>query len=276
MNLFDAHNHWHHAKLAPHRREIEPELLRIGLVAAIVNGTQEGDWDHVASLAIEDQRAWPAFGVHPWNVSDRSPHWLEKLEDMLATHRLASVGEIGLDRWIEGHNLEDQAAVFTAQLALAVKYDRPATVHCLRAWGALTEIVRHHVLPPRGFLLHAYGGSVDLTDEFVERGAYFSFSPYFLHERKTGQREVFRILPLDRLLVETDAPSLWPPADRNPRPLQDADGEPVNHPANLDVAYAGLAEVRGCEVEELAAAVEKNFMRLFGRGAEMLPAVFTA
>ncbi|MEO8353792.1 MAG: TatD family hydrolase [Chthoniobacteraceae bacterium] len=268
MKLFDAHNHWHHPKLAPYRSDIEPELRRIGLAAAIVNGTCEADWDDVAALAAKDQRAWPAFGIHPWNVSERSRDWREKLEELLTTHPPSSVGEIGLDRWIEGHDLKDQTAVFTAHLALAVKYDRPATVHCLQAWGALTEIVRHRALPRRGFLLHAYGGSAELAHEFVERGAFFSFSPYFLHERKSAQREVFRMLPLDRLLVETDAPSLWPPEERNPRPLQDADGEPINHPANLDIAYAGLAEVRGCEVAELADAVEKNFIRLFGWGAE--------
>jgi TatD DNase family protein len=75
----------------------------------------------------------------------------------------------------------------------------------------------------------------------VRRGAYFSFSPYFLHERKAAQREAFAAIPLNRLLVETDAPDLRPPDGANPRPLIGSDGNPANHPANIDVSYRGLA-----------------------------------
>jgi TatD DNase family protein len=100
---------------------------------------------------------------------------------------------------------------------------------------------------------------------FVERGAYFSFSPYFLHGRKAAQREVFAAIPVDRLLVETDAPDLRPPDEWNPRPLIDVEGNPVNHPANIDVAYQGLARIRGMEVEKLAPAIAQNFARIFGQ-----------
>ena len=174
------------------------------------------------------------------------------------------MGEIGLDCWIEGHDIADQTDVFIAQLALAAERNLPATIHCIQAWGTLWDVVRTHSMPARGFLLHAYGGSLEMMRGFVERGAYFSFSPYFLHERKAAQRAVFAAIPDDRILVETDAPDLRPPDERNAHPLFDASGAPLNHPANIATAYDGLADIRGITVDALAESVAANFARLFG------------
>lgn len=259
MNYLDAHNHLHDARLAQHRTAIFDELRRIGVANAVVNGTRESDWDAVTALGFGK----PSYGLHPWYVRERSDPWLDRLRAILLAEPHAAVGEIGVDRWVEGHDLAVQTPIFTAQLDLAAELHRPATIHCIRAWGALWEVLQSHPLPS-GFLLHAYGGPVEMVAGFVERGAYFSFSPSFLAERKAAQREIFRTLPLDRLLVETDAPDLRPPDDRNPRPLAAPDGSPINHPANIDLTYATLAELRGLPLDELAGIVAQNFARLFG------------
>lgn len=258
MNYLDAHNHLHDARLAPHRSAILDELQRMGVADAVVNGTRESDWDAVSQLGFGK----PSYGLHPWYVNERSKHWLDDLRARLAAAPHAAIGEVGLDRWVEGHDPAVQTPVFVAQLQLAAELSRPVTIHCIQAWGALWETLQTHDLP-RGFLLHAYGGPAEMVAGFVERGAYFSFSTHFLHERKTPQREIFRRLPLDRLLVETDAPDLRPPDERNPRPLTAPDGAAINHPANIDLAYATLAELRGIPIEELATIVAENFARLF-------------
>ena len=103
---------------------------------------------------------------------------------------------------------------------------------------------------------------------FAARGAYFSFSGSFIAEQKHKKRVAFREVPADRLLVETDAPAMPLPDGMIRYPLPPAPGgEPVNHPANLGVAYEGLAELRGLALEELARIVEANFHRLFGKGS---------
>ena len=262
MKLIDAHNHLADARLLPHLPAILPML---DLECAVVNGTREGDWPAVAALASEHAWVLPSFGLHPWHVAGRTSRWLDELRGQLDAHPRAGVGEIGLDRWIEGHDMADQTSVFTAQLALAAERDLPATIHCIQAWGALWEVVRTHPLPARGFLLHAFGGPPEMVRGFADRGGYFSFSPYFLHERKTAQRSVFAAIREDRLLVETDAPDLLPPDDRNPHPLHDETGARLNHPANIEVACAALAGIRGVTVGELVETVAANFARLFGR-----------
>jgi TatD DNase family protein len=125
--------------------------------------------------------------------------------------------------------------------------------------------LRHVNTPARGFLLHAYGGPLEMMPKFAEHGAYFSFNGAFLDARHAAKREVFKKIPADRLLVETDAPAMPLPADRARFTLPPApDGSPVNHPANLAATYAALAELRGVPLDALAAQVEENFLRFFG------------
>ena len=261
--LLDAHNHLHDVRLLTWRSEFLAELPALGIRGAVVNGTREADWPEVAALAAQTPWVLPSFGLHPWHVNERSDVWLEKLRHFLDTHPSAGVGEIGLDHWIESHDPLAQADCFRAQFAIAAERNLPATIHCIRAWGALWDIIRENAVPARGFLLHAYGGPAEMVRGFLSRGAYFSFSPYFLHERKSAQREIFRTLPAERILVETDAPDLAPPLEQNPHLLMGAGGKTLNHPANLILAYDALAKTRGVTCDELAAVAEKNFTRLF-------------
>lgn len=260
--FIDAHNHLHDPRLSP----VRGELLRTlpGIVGcAVVNGTRESDWSAVAELAAENPWIIPSFGLHPWHVNARSADWKATLLTWLDKVPRAAVGEIGLDRWIEGHDLPAQIECFRWQLAVAAGRDLPATIHCVRAWGALDETLRACALPKRGFLLHSFAGPVEMVPALVKMGAYFSFSPYFLHERKAAQRETFRHIPADRLLVETDAPDLAPPPERNPNPLCAPDGATINHPANIATAYHAVAELRGMTPETLCALVAENFARVF-------------
>jgi TatD DNase family protein len=262
--LFDAHNHLQDERLDPWRNQIVALMPQTGLVEMVVNGSCEEDWPQVAELAR--QHAWirPAFGLHPWYVKERGPHWLSVLRSLLEAHPNAVVGEIGLDRWIENPEIDTQLDCFRAQMALAVELDRPATIHCLRAFGLLHETLRSMTLPRRGFLLHSYGGPVEMVPGFIQLGAYFSISPYFAHPRKAAQLATFAQIPLHRLLTETDAPDMWPPEDLNPHPLTSASGTDLNHPANLSVSYEILAKIRGMPQEDLQTSIASNYRALFG------------
>lgn len=261
MPFFDAHNHLHDPSLAPHLSQVLETLERMDVVA-VVNGTIDSDWEQVTLLARDHPWVIPSFGIHPWRVKERAENWEDLLRKSL--DKCGAVGEIGLDRWKEGYDFPDQEAVFRTQLRIAADRNLPATIHCLRAWGPLWEIIRTEPVPACGFLLHAYGGPPEMIEGFARRGAYFSFNGYFLAEPRHKKRETFLQVPLDRLLVESDAPAMPLPPDLNRHPLPDmADGAPVNHPANVVVAYEGLAKLRGMEIDDLAQAVEENFCRLF-------------
>jgi len=104
-----------------------------------------------------------------------------------------------------------------------------------------------------------------MIESLVELGAYFSLPGYYAHERKARQRETFRHVPQERLLIETDAPDQMLP-DGGKHQLADLNsGNPINHPANIAAVYEFAAGLRGVKIESLAASVEENFLRLFGR-----------
>ena len=132
--------------------------------------------------------------------------------------------------------------------------------------GALLETLQMHALPEAGFLLHSYGGPAEMVGAFVELGGYFSFSGYFAHDRKARQREVFRQIPLERILMETDAPDMLPPEELIEFPIAEAGEVVPNNPANIRAIYEYFARLRGVELGEMAEIVGGNYRRLFGRG----------
>lgn len=276
--LYDAHQHFHFEPLTPHRAKIVKDLHAVGLRKAVVNATNEEEWPVVAALAREYHWVVPSHGVHPWDCGDRKPGWLEKLRAALAADPAAGIGEIGLDRWIINGvrpddpriagirvaPLTEQIEVFAAQLALAAEFNRAASIHCVQAFGAVLETLQKSPRAKRGFLLHGYGGPAEMVRTFVDLGAYFSFNIELEGTRHHQRRENFRHIPLDRLLVETDAPTKPPTPECNRFPLPPGpDGHAINHPANIVVAYEALAKLRGLTVDELTAQVEQNFTRLF-------------
>lgn len=262
MHLFDAHNHLQDDRLSG-RAGIVTACRRAGVVSMVVNGACEGDWPAVATLAREFPEVIPSFGYHPWYLHERSPNWIAALNRAL-DELPSAVGEIGLDRWKPDLPYAGQEEAFGAQLRIAAERNVAASIHCLQAWGRMFDLLRENPRPSCGLLLHSYGGPREMVEPFAKLGAYFSFPGYFAHERKVRQRETFRHVPLDRLLIETDAPDQHLPDAINEHPLVGPDGKPLNHPANLRAVYAVVAELRGVPIQALASIVEENFLRLFG------------
>lgn len=264
MPLYDSHLHLQDPRLKTVLFGLTDCYEPLKVDRVVVNGTEEGDWESVGQLSEMFPFVKPAFGLHPWKTFDRSPHWLGNLEYCI-DHYNGFVGEIGLDRWIEHHDFEDQIDVFIKQLQLAARKDLPASIHCLNAWGKLVELLETESKPSSGILLHSYSGSIELVPRLVELGCYFSFSGYFLSDRKAKTRETFQTIPVERILVETDAPFQPLPKELVKHPLPvDADGKPVNHPGNLEVVYEGLSKVLGISVSNLEQQVAQNFDQLFG------------
>lgn len=265
IRLYDAHNHLQDERFEGRQHALIEEARHAGVVRMVVNGSCVDDWPAVARLALQfPDMVQPSFGVHPWYVHEQPADWLQRLETFLEEFPRASVGEIGLDRWKTDLPWDGQMETFRAQLDLAARMNRPASIHCLKAWGPLLETLEAMPRPARGFLLHSYGGAPDLVRRLAALGAYFSLPGYFLHDRKSKQLETFRTVPRERLLIETDAPDQLPPGSVIQHPLHSPSGSWLNHPANLAAIYTRAASAMGETPEAFARTIESNFLSLFG------------
>lgn len=250
----DAHNHLQDPRFDDIRKELIATMIKCGIRRCVVNGTSPSDWPKVAELAAQyPDLVIPSFGLHPWQKP--SVGWQEQLLTYLDTIPQACIGECGLDRWIKNYDSDLQREVFITQLALAAERNLPLSIHCLKAWGALLEILESQPLPKRGFLLHSYSGSYELVPRLKKLGAYFSFSGYFLRQDKQNVRDAFMRVSPDRLLIETDAPDMLPPGEMIEHPLN----QKLNHPANLKRICAEASSFLD------TSKVAKNFQRFFGQ-----------
>jgi TatD DNase family protein len=261
----DAHNHLQATGLEPFLGQVIPACEDLGVVRMIVNGITEQDWDRISDLARRYAFVSPSYGLHPWYLNAKQAGWEKRLEQRLIADPKAHVGEVGLDLWMPDPDLLAQIETLQRGLQIAERNHRAITIHCLKAWERLLDVLRSERLPARGFLLHAYSGPLELVESFAELGAYFSFSGYFLNPGKEERLAPFCEIPSDRLLAETDAPSMPLPDSYSEFQLPPApDGEPINHPGNIGAVYAALSGLRKVDLSDLVQICAENANRLFG------------
>lgn len=261
----DAHNHLQATGLERFLEQVIPTCEDLGVVRMIVNGITEQDWDRINDLARRHAFVTPSYGLHPWYLEQKQAGWEKRLEQRLIADPKAHVGEVGLDLWMTDPDLSAQIETLQCGLRIAERNHRAITIHCLQAWERLLDVLRSERLPARGFLLHAYSGPLELVEPFAELGAYFSFSGYFLNPGKEQRLAPFSEIPANRLLAETDAPSMpLPDSNSEFRLPPEADGETINHPGNIRAVYAALSSLRKVDLSDLVQICAENSNRLFG------------
>lgn len=263
--LHDAHVHLADARLNPALPAIKESYNSIGLRHAVIVGTEPADWPEVIRLAGNDSRFLPSVGLHPWKSQCAPAGWKENFERCL-DQGVRIIGEIGLDQWIENHDIEAQLESFRWQFDHAARQNLPTTIHCLRAHEPLLQTLREVELPERGFALHAYNGPSDTIDTLLDMGAYFSINGGQLKPNAKRVRTLIHAVPDDRILIETDAPDFLPPPEQQAYSLlneQPNDTDALNHPGNLKAGYEAIARERGDSMAKLSKCVAENFSRYF-------------
>jgi len=204
------------------------------------------------ALAEQYPGVWAAVGVHPNDAAGFGEGDLAELRRLAAHPRVAAIGEIGLDLYWKTLPLEQQQAAFIAQLELAAEAGKPVIVHDREAHAAVMETLRAH-RPPAGGVLHAFSGDSALAGAAVADGLYLGVDGPLTYKNSQALRAIFAAVPLERILIETDAPYLTPQPHRGRR----------NEPAYVRYVAEKLAEVRQMTLEEVAQATSANAARLF-------------
>lgn len=260
MRLVDAHNHLQDRRFGSDLPQVLREMQEAGIRHAVVNGTCESDWQAVLALCKEHTDFLsPALGLHPWHVATRTHSWAEMLRHGLSSVTRSTIGECGLDLWKKPADLKDQTDVLQVHFDLAREMGKSLTIHCLKAWPPLLDALkRSSALPP--FLLHSYSGPREMLVPLVNLGAYFSLSGYFLSARKINTFHTFAEIPLHRIVVESDAPDMAPPRERQ-GPYH---REGYHHPADLAACVSALAELKKMPADECAEICWENTARWLG------------
>lgn len=213
--------------------------------------------EEAVALAARDRRVFATAGVHPHDAALLDDEALAKVRGWLARPRVVAVGECGLDYWYEHSPRQAQREAFATQVALARELDLPVTIHVRdRGPDAYEELLDLWQAEGRGEVrgvLHCYTHDEAYARRALDRGLEISFSGILTFKRDRGLRRVAAALPLERLLVETDAPLLAPEGFRGSR----------NEPARVAKVGEVLAECLGLSVEEVAARTAANARALF-------------
>ena len=257
--MFDAHCHLHDPRIFDRIQEIIHRASLAGVRSMVSCATHASNFPTTRDLTRDHPSVLPCFGFHPWFLKELPPNWEGILEAALGEIP-SGVGETGLDFIIKDVDRDLQVDVFEKHLALAAELNRPVAIHARKAWDVLIQVFKRLGPLPAGGLIHSFSGSADLVQTLEKYNLYFSFSgSQTRHQGKKAARALMAVSP-DRLLMETDAPDIFPHLDAgDPNPLMPG----INEPCLLPIIARALAAKRGQSVEELTQMTYDNALRLF-------------
>ena len=250
-NIFDSHAHYDDESFNCDRDTLLEELPNRGVCGVVTCGADLEGCRAAVDLAAQYDYIYAAAGIHPECVKDMPANYLELVEDFLSSGKVVAVGEIGLDYHFEDNAPRAvQRQAFADQIALAQKHGLPVIVHDRDAHGDTMDILRQTA--PSG-VVHCFSGSVEMAREVIRLGMYIGIGGAVTFKNARIPVEVAKFVPLDRLLVETDAPYMTPVPFRGKR----CDSSMIAYTAEK------IAEIRGIPAQELLDATRANAERLF-------------
>ncbi|WBY08664.1 TatD family hydrolase [Sphingomonas sp. 7/4-4] len=256
MRLADSHCHLIYKGLGEQQPEVLARARDAGVVAMLNISTRENEWDDVIHVAEREGDVWASVGIHP-HEADQHPHVnTAKLVERAAHPRVVGIGESGLDYYYDHSDRDRQRVSFRAHLAASRETQLPIIVHTRDAEPDTAEILRDE-MGKGAFpgVIHCFTASGEFADIALELGFYISISGIVTFKNAKDLQETAARLPIDRLLIETDAPFLAPVPHRGK----------TGEPAFVADTCRFLAQLRGEDPEALADATRHNFHKLFAK-----------
>nr|WP_321240251.1 TatD family hydrolase [uncultured Tolumonas sp.] len=251
--LTDSHIHLDLSEYADDLPQVLARSEAQGVSRWIVPAISSANWARLPVLHQQYPNLYYAFGLHPWFLSNETDHAFTELELLLQQRPvgLVAIGECGLDGAIEVP-MSLQIAMLEKQLALASQYQLPVILHCRKAHNELLRIVKQFKLP-RGGVWHAFSGSRQQAEQFIELGFMLGIGGVITYPRAEKTRKAVAKLPIENLLLETDGPTM---------PLFQRQGA-RNEPAYIPEVLMELAMLRQISPDMLGDAIERNVEKIF-------------
>jgi TatD DNase family protein len=250
--LIDTHAHLDFENFDADREAVIKRAQAMG-VEKIVNFTSYArDFDKVRLIAKSHKLIWHSAGLHPHDTAQlREPHWLARVESLAHDPKTVVIGEIGLDYFQMRNTREEQRQLFVAQLDLAKKLHKPVTFHIRDAYDDVYDMVKDRRIEKA--VVHCFSGTVEWAQKFLDLGYLLSFTGNITFPKTEKLAEVIKTVPLEKIMVETDAPFLAPRRVRGQR----------CEPAFVKDVAEKIAEIKGVSLEEVARVTTANAERFF-------------
>jgi TatD DNase family protein len=258
VRLIDSHCHLNYEGLAERQAEVLANARECGVSGFLNISTRQREWDEIIAVADREPDVWASVGVHP-HEADAHPDLGAAALAKAADHpRVIAIGECGLDYYYDKSDRQAQRERFEAHIEAARQTGLPLVVHTRDAEEDTAEILSAAVRKGGvAGVLHCFTGSAELARKGLDLGFYVSLSGIVTFKNAADLQETAKWLPSDRMLVETDAPFLAPVPHRGQK----------CEPAFVADTAKFVAQLRGEDLEQLAAATTDNFFRLFSKAA---------
>ena len=249
--LVDTHCHLDVPEFDADRDAVVARARAAGVTRQIVPAIEAATWPALRDACARDDGLFPAYGLHPLLIERHREAHLHALREWIERERPVAIGECGLDYYIDGLDRQAQAGYFDAQLALARDFDLPLVVHARRAVDAVIAAIKR--IGKLHGVVHSYAGSEEHARQLADLGFLIGIGGPVTYERANRIRRVAATVPLDTLLLETDAPDQPDSEHRGQR----------NEPARMLRVLDVVAALRGEDAAVIARATTRNAERLF-------------
>lgn len=253
MMLVDSHCHLDAGEFDADRPAVIERARAAGVRRQVVPAITAAAWPKLRDVCAAYPGLFPAYGLHPMLLAEHRGEHLEELRTWLERERPVAVGECGLDYFIDDLDPARQSRFFEAQLQLAIDFELPVIVHARRAVDAVTAAIRKLGKGKLRGVVHSFSGSRQQAEQLWEQGFMLGLGGPVTYERANRLRKLAATMPLEWLLLETDAPDQPDAGIRGQR----------NEPARLGAVLETIAGLRGVDPSEVAAATTANAERLF-------------
>ena len=253
MELFDSHAHYNDEKFEEDREEVLEEIYKSGVTKLINAGYSVESSRKAIEIANKHDFIYATVGISPNDIENYQKEDLQEIKKLAQNKKVVAIGEIGLDYYWNKENKNLQKEVFIAQIELANELELPIVIHTREAIYDTLEILKSNVCIKKG-IFHCCPFNVDLVREGLKLGFYISFAGPTTFKNSKNSAEIINMVPLDRMLIETDSPYLSPEPFRGKR----------NDSRNVKYIAQKIAEVKQIPLEEVAKATYANAIKLLG------------
>jgi TatD DNase family protein len=260
--LIDSHCHLDAAEFDADRDAVAQAAKQAGVSMIVIPAVERDNFQQVIDLANKHSHCCFGLGIHPMYVDGAQPSDLALLKSLIEQHiasnKLVAVGEIGLDFFVTTDNRETQEYFFGEQLKIAQAYDLPVILHVRKAVDDVLKHLRRHKV--RGGIAHAFNGSAQQAQAFIDLGFKLGFGGAMTYTRALRIRELAKNLPLESIVLETDAPDI---------PPEWVGSKGRNAPAELVKIAQVLADLRGLKVTQIIEKTGENVYTVLPKIADL-------